>query len=119
MGYMSDFRNFLDLHAAATPGPLDAECIDQFGPDGKSWLIPFAVRGRYGQNALNFEEDEATAKFVAAAFTEVPKLGAALQRADAVLASMESRIEQGAGLPADYLAAAADLRLALALESGQ
>lgn len=119
MGCMNDLQNLLDLHAAATPGPLNAECIDQFGPDGKSWLIPFAVRGRYGQNALNFEEDEATAKFVAAAFTEVPKLGAALKRAEAVLASMESRIEQGAGLPAVYLAAAANLRRALVLEVGQ
>lgn len=116
---MSDLQNFLDLHAAATPGPLGAECIDQFGPDGKSWLIPFAVRGKYGENALNFEEDEATAKFVAAAFTEVPKLGAALQRVEAVLASMESRIEHDDDLPAHYLAAAADLRQALTPEAGR
>lgn len=119
MGCMSALQTFLDLHAAATPGPLSAECIDQYGPDGKSWLIPFAVRSKYGENALNFDDDEPTAKFVAAAFTEVPKLGAALQRAEAVLASMENLVEHSAELRSDFAQAAVELRKALTLEPGR
>lgn len=116
MGSMSDLQTFLDLHAAATPGPMTLECIDDHGPDGKSWLIPFAVRSKYGENALNFDDDEATARFVAASFTEVPKIGAALLRAQAVLADMEDLVEHSAELRSDYAEAAAELRKALTLE---
>jgi hypothetical protein len=116
---MSDLQTFLDLRAAATPGPLFAECIDQFGPDGKSWLIPFAVRSKYGENALNFDDDEPTAKFVAAAFTEVPRIGAALQRAEALLADMEHLIERDDVTSSDFAQVAVDLRAALKLDGTQ
>lgn len=86
-------------------------------PHGKSWLIPSVVRGWYGDNALNFDEDEATARFVAASFTDVPRLAAALQRAETVLASMENLVEHSAEMRSDFPQATAALRAAAASPS--
>lgn len=116
---MSDLQTITDRHAAATPGPHFVEVIDDHSgrPEGKTWLICDLARTRWGNNAINFGEDEATARFVAAAFTDVPVMAAALQRANAHLADMEQALASGETLdPRIFELAAAGLRNALTLE---
>jgi hypothetical protein len=45
---MSNLQTIIDRHAAATPGPAFAECIDGHGPDGKSWLVTDVIRIKWG-----------------------------------------------------------------------
>lgn len=88
-------------------------------PEDKEWLICDLARERYGDNTVSFGEDEKTARFVAAAFTDVPLMAAALQRAEAHLAAME-RIWASGRVTADYLEdAAKGLRKALTLDGDQ
>ncbi|HEX9227776.1 MAG TPA: hypothetical protein VF885_14155 [Arthrobacter sp.] len=108
-------QTIIDRHAAATPGPAVVDVIDDHGPDGKSWLICDVVRTRWGNNALNFDGDEATARFVAASFTDVPVLAARLQKVEKILEDMQYLIDNGDVLIGDYPKAAADLRRALGL----
>lgn len=114
---MSDLQSILDRHAAATPGPHSVEVIDdQRGrPDSKEWLITDLARDQYGNNAVHFGQDEATARFVASAFTDVPVMGARLQKAEKILATMEDLLDHGAVLSGDFGEVAADLRNALEL----
>lgn len=118
---MSELQTILDRRAAATPGPQHVDVIDDHSgrPDGKSWLICDVARTRWGNNAINFGEDEATARFVAAAFTDVDKLAAALQRANAQLATMERLLASGR-VTVDYFEDATQgLRKALTLGGDQ
>lgn len=48
---------------AATPGPWWPESGGDFG--SRFWIIGNVLRERYGNNALNFGEDEGTARYVA------------------------------------------------------
>lgn len=119
MGPMSDsLQTIIDRHAAATPGPAFAEVIDDHGPDGKSWLVCDVVRTRWGNNSLNFDGDEATARFVAAAFTDVPTLAGRLQKVEALLADMDHAIESGVDSRIFKLAADG-LRNALTLDGAE
>lgn len=119
MGFMSDsLQTILDRRAAATPGPAFAEVIDDHGPDGQSWLVCDVVRTRWGNNALNFDGDEGTARFVAASFTDVPELVERLQRVEALLADMDNVIESGVDSRVFKLAADG-LRNALALDGAE
>lgn len=113
---MSDLQDIIDRHAAATPGPHSVEVIDDHTgrPEGREWLICDLARERYGNNTVSFGEDEKTARFVAAAFTDVPVLVERLQRVEALLADMDSVIESGVDsrvfkLAADGLRNALDL----------
>ena len=118
---MSDLQTIIDRHAAATPGPHYVEVIDKHTgrPEDKEWLICDLAPERYGDNAVSFGEDEKTAQFVAAAFTDVPLMAAALQRAETHLAAME-RILASGRVTADYFRDAAEgLRKALALDGEQ
>lgn len=117
---MSDsLQTILDRRAAATPGPAFAEVIDDHGPDGKSWLVCDVVRTRWGNNALNFDGDEATARFVAASFTDVPAMAAALQRAHAHLADMTHALAAGNVNPRLFELATIGLRNALKLDGAE
>lgn len=109
----------IDRHAAATPGPAFVDVIDDHGPDGKSWLICDVVRTRWGNNALNFDGDEATARFVAASFTDVPAMAAALQRAASHLADMEHALANGEASPRLFKLAVDGLRNALNLDAAE
>lgn len=123
MGSMSDsLQAIIDRHAAATPGPQFAEVIHERAGllESKSWLICDVARTRWGNNAIDFGEDEKTARFVAAAFTDVPVMAAALQRAHAHLADLEHALASGEPLDPRLLQlAAAGLRNALTLEDHQ
>ncbi|HEX9089717.1 MAG TPA: hypothetical protein VF867_19655 [Arthrobacter sp.] len=111
---MSDsLQTILDRRAAAIPGPAFAEVIDDHGPDGKSWLVCDVVRTRWGNNALNFDGDEASARFVAASFTDVPLLAGRLQKVEKIVDDMQYLIDNGFVTGGDYAKAAADLRKAL------
>lgn len=114
---MSDLQRILDLHAAATPGPHSVEVIDDhYGrPDSKNWLICGLAREHKGDNSVSFGEDEATARFVAEAFTAVPDLATRLQKAERILATMEDLLDHGAVISGDFSEVAADLRKALEL----
>ena len=119
MGSMSDsLQTIIDRRAAAPPGPAFVDVIDDHTgrPEGKSWLVCDVVRTRWGNNAVNFDEDEATARFVAASFTDVPAMAAALQRARAHLADMEQAVASGETDPRLFALAAAGLRNALSLD---
>ena len=116
MGPMSDsLQTIIDRHAAATPGPQFVEVIDDHTgrPEGKAWLICDIARERYGNNSVSFGEDEATARFVAASFTDVPTLAGRLQKVEQIVAAMEDLIGRNAVIPGDYFLAAEDLRRAL------
>ena len=113
---MSDLQAIIDRHAAATPGPQFAEVIDDHGPDGKSWLICDLARERYGNNAVSFGEDEATARFVAAAFTDVPVLAGRLQKVEKIIDEMQHLIDRDDVGSSDFAEVAAHLREALGLE---
>jgi hypothetical protein len=52
------------LASAATPGPWYPEPCGDYG--SYSWLIAPVLREKYGDNALDFGEDERTARYVAA-----------------------------------------------------
>ena len=119
---MSDLQTITDRHAAATPGPHFVEVIDDHTgrPEGKEWLICDLARERYGNNTVSFGEDEATARFVAASFTDVPAMAAALQRVHAHLADMEQALASGETLDSRLFGlAAAGLRNALTLDGVQ
>jgi cell wall assembly regulator SMI1 len=119
MSSMSDLQNIIERHAAATPGPHFVEVIDDHAGN-KTWLICDLARERYGDNTVSFGEDEATARFVAASFTDVPAMAAALQRAHAHLADMEQALASGQPLdPRFFELAAAGLRNALALDGAE
>jgi hypothetical protein len=113
---MSDLQTIIDRHAAATPGPHSVEVIDDHTgrPEGKNWLICDLARERYGRNSVSFGEDEKTALFVAAAFTDVPLLAARLQKVDELVTRMEDMI--GCTIPdgADFEWYVSELRNALA-----
>lgn len=95
MVFMSDLQTIIDRHAAATPGRQFVDVIDDHTglPESRSWLICDVARTRWGNNSISFGEDEATARFVAASFTDVPKMAEALQRAHALLADMDQTSE--------------------------
>jgi hypothetical protein len=118
---MSDsLQAIIDRRAAATPGPAYAESMTDYSPSVTTWIIPDLIREKYGRNAVSFGEDEGTARFVAAAFTDVPAMAAALKRAHAQLADMEQALASGEPLdPRFFELAAAGLRNALALEGAQ
>lgn len=121
MGPMTDLQTIIDRHAAATPGPHHVDVIDDHSgrPEGKNWVISGLARERYGNNSVSFGEDEKTARFVAAVFTDVPAMAAALQRAEAHLATMDSIWASGR-VTADYFKdATEELRKALTLEDEQ
>jgi hypothetical protein len=111
---MSDLQTIIDRHAAATPGPQFVEVIDDHAGN-KNWLICDLARERYGNNAVSFGEDEGTARFVAAAFTDVPEMAARLQKVEKIIDDMQYLIDNGDVLIGDYPKAAADLRKALGL----
>ena len=116
MGSMSDsLQAIIDLHAAATPGPHFVEVIDDHTgrPEGREWLICDLAREKYGNNAVSFGEDEGTARFVAAMFTEVPVMTARLVRADELVSQMEDLLHRGEVAATDFAEAAAALRDAL------
>lgn len=121
MGLMSELQAIMDRHAAATPGPHYVEFIDQHTgrAEDKSWLICDLARERYGNNAVSFGEDEATARFVAAAFSDVPVLVSRLMKVEEILAKMEDILDHGAVISSDFHGVAKDLRKALALKDGQ
>lgn len=112
---MSDLQTIIDRHAAATPGPQDVDVIDDHTgiAENKSWLIPDVARTRWGNNSINFGPDEATARFVAAAFTDVPVMAVRLQEAEKVLTTMEDLIARKAVIPGDFFLVTEDLRKAL------
>jgi len=119
---MSDsLQTISDRRAAATPGPQFVEVIDDHTgrPEGKEWLICDLARERYGNNTVSFGEDEATARFVAASFTDVPAMAAALQRAHAHLTDMEQALASGAVDPRLFTLAVDGLRNALKLDGAQ
>ncbi len=111
----NDLQTILDRRAAATPGPAFAESMTDYSPAVTTWIIPDVIRSKYGNNALNFGEDEGTARFVAAAFTDVTWMADRLQKAEQILARMEDLIDRCAVIPGDFSLAAEDLREALAL----
>lgn len=116
---MSDsLQTIIDRHAAATPGPHVVEVIDQHTgrPEDREWLICDLARERYGNNAVSFGEDEKTARFVAAAFTDVPVMAARLQKAGQILATMEDLVARNAVIPGDFFLVTEELREALALD---
>lgn len=115
MGSMSDLQAIIERRAAATPGPRSVDVIDDHA-GSKKWLICDLARERYGNNAVSFGEDEATARFVAAAFTDVPVLAGRLQKVEKIVDDMQYLIDNGDVLIGDYAKAAADLRKALGLE---
>lgn len=112
---MSDLQGILDRHAAATPGPHFVDVIDDHTgrPDGKSWLICDVARTRWGNNALNFDGDEGTARFVAASFTDVPELAGRLQKVEKIIDDMQCLIDNEDVTGGDYAKAAAALRGAM------
>lgn len=113
---MSDsLQTIIDRHAAATPGPQFVEVIDDHTgrPEGREWLICDLARERYGNNPVSFGEDEKTARFVAAAFTDVPDLAARLQKIVKIIDDMQYLIDNGDVLIGDYPKAAAALRQAI------
>jgi hypothetical protein len=114
---MSDLQTITDRHAAATPGPHFVEVIDDHTgrPDSKTWLICDLARDPKGNNAVSFGTDEKTARFVAAAFTDVPLLAGRLQKAERILARMEDLIDRSAVIPGDFFLVSEDLREALGL----
>lgn len=118
---MSKLQEIIDRHAAATPGPHYVEVIDDHGgrPDSKKWLICDLAREQYGDNAVSFGEDEKTARFVAASFTDVPEMADAITRARAQANAMELVLLNGTVTPETFKAATIGLRKALALEGGQ
>jgi hypothetical protein len=118
---MSDLlQAIIDRRADATPGPAFAESMTDYSPAVTTWIVPDVVRSKYGNNALNFDEDEGTARFVAAAFTDVTAMAGALLRARAHLAAMEQALASGETLdPRLFELAAAGLRNALKLDGGQ
>lgn len=119
---MSDLQTIIDRHAAATPGPQHVEVIDEHTglPDGKTWLICDLARTGKGNNSVSFGEDQKTAEFVAASFTDVPVMAAALQRAHAVLAAMEQSLAEAAEPDPRLFKLAADgLRNALVLDGAK
>lgn len=118
---MSDLQTIIDRHAAATPGPQFVDVIDKHTGrrEDREWLICDLARERYGNNAVSFGEDEATARFVAAAFTDVPAMAARLQEVEKVLATMEDLIARNAVIPGDFFLATEDLRKALGLEDAE
>jgi hypothetical protein len=112
---MTDLQTILDLRAAATPGPQTVDVIDDHSgqPEGRNWLICDLARERYGNNAVSFGEDEGTAKFVAAAFTVVPEMGARLLDIEKIVDDMQYLVDNGDARIGDYAKAAAALREAL------
>jgi hypothetical protein len=117
---MNDLKTIIDRHAAATPGPKFVDVIDDHTglPGGQEWLICDLARERYGKNTVSFGEDEATARFVAAAFTDVPAMAAALQRAHAHLADLERTLASGEPIdPRFFELAATGMRNALTLDN--
>lgn len=118
---MSDLQTIIDRHAAATPGPQFVDVIDDHTgrPEGKSWLICDVARTRWGNNAIDFGEDEKTARFVAASFTDVPTMAAALRRAHSHLADMEQALESGDIDPRLFGLAVTGLRNALNLDCAE
>lgn len=122
MGSMSDsLQTIIDRHAAATPGPQFVEVIDDHTgrPEGKEWLICDLARERYGNNTVRFGEDEATARFVAASFTDVPEMAGRLQKVEKIIEDMQYLIDNGDVVVGDYAKAAAELRKALKLDGAQ
>lgn len=120
MAPMSDLQTIIDRHAAATPGPHFVDVIDPHaGPEGKEWLICNLSRERYGNNAVHFGEDEQTARFVAAAFTDVPAMASALQRAEAHVQAMELILGSITVTSQHFQDAIIGLRKALALDGGR
>jgi hypothetical protein len=115
---MSDLlQAIIDRRAAATPGSAFPESITDYSPAVTTWIIADIVRTKYGNNGLNFDDDEGTARFVAAAFTDVPAMADALLRARAHLADMEQALASGEPLdPRLFEAATTGLRNALALK---
>lgn len=116
---MSDsLQTIVERYAAATPGPHDVDVIDQDAGcrSSKNWVITGLARERYGSNSVSFGEDEKTARFVAAAFSDVPVMAARLQKAEQVLATMENLINRNGVIPGDYFLAAEELREALSLD---
>lgn len=112
MGPMSDLQTIQDLHAAATPGPHSVEVIDDHAGT-RTWLICGLARERYGKNSVSFGEDEATARFVAAMFTEVPVLAARLQAVDKLVSRMEEVLSFSGPEGADFEWYVTELRDAL------
>jgi hypothetical protein len=121
MGSMSDsLQAIIDRRAAATPGTAHVVPMTDYSPPVTTWLITGLIREKYGRNAVSFGEDEGTARFVAAAFTDVSVMAAALQRAHAHLADLEHALASGEPLDPRLLElAAAGLRNALTLEDHQ
>jgi hypothetical protein len=121
MGAMSQLQDIIDRHAAATPGPHYVEVIDDHGgrPDSRKWLICDLAREQYGDNAVSFGEDEKTARFVAATFTDVPVMAAALHKAETILHSMEDLLSHCAVISSDFAEVAVGLRKALELDGKQ
>jgi hypothetical protein len=122
MWSMSDsLQTIIDRHAAATPGPQFVEVIDDHTgrPEGKEWLICDLARERYGNNPVSSGEDEKTARFVAASFTDVPAMAAALLRAQAVLADMDRALASGDVDARLFKLAADGLRNALNLDGAE
>jgi hypothetical protein len=115
---IDSLQTIIDRRAAATPGPQFVDVIDDHTgrPEGKEWQICDLARERYGKNTVSFGEDEATARFVAAAFTDVPAMAAALQRVHAHLADMEQALAAGDIDPRIFELATAGLRNALNLD---
>lgn len=108
-------QDIIDRHAAATPGPHFVEVIDDHTgrPEGREWLICDLAREKYGNNAVSFGEDEATARFVAAAFTDVPELAARLQEVDRLVSRMEEVLSHSVPDGADFEWYVTELRGAL------
>ncbi|MFB9714075.1 hypothetical protein [Arthrobacter methylotrophus] len=118
---MRDLQTIIDRHAAATPGPQFVDVIDDHTgfPGGQEWLICDLARERYGKNTVSFGEDEATARFVAAAFTDVPAMAARLQKVEEVLTTMEDLLDRNAVIPGDFFLMTEDLRKALELKGAE
>lgn len=76
-----DVEHTKALKAAATPGPVYVDYAGELGD--KSAIIAGALRERYGNNALNFGEDHATAEYVAHIWNTNPALVAAVERVQA------------------------------------
>ena len=117
MESMSDsLQTITNRHAAATPVNRGVEVINEL-LGSQNWLICDLARERYGNNSVSFGEDEATARFVAASFTDVPVLAGRLQKVEKIIDDMQYLIDNGDVLIGDYARAAADLRKALGLET--
>lgn len=112
---MSDLQTIIDRHAAATPGPQFVDVIDDHTgrPESRTWLICGLARERYGKNTVSFGEDEATALFVAAAFTDVPWIAGRLLDIDELVAQMQDLVADGDVKDSDFAEYAAALHEAL------